>query len=142
MDLLVKVLFVITSNMIRLFRMFMYVVAYIGFKPIKAYVREIFDNAGVGPDGAAPHNIIVHSDWFYHRLARDGTLGLAEAYLDGWWDCKKLDEFFYKALKAGLYQKVTFPWDRLINYLDFHAFNLQTVARSYEVADKHYDLGG
>jgi cyclopropane-fatty-acyl-phospholipid synthase len=33
------------------------------------------------------------------------------------------------------------PAERLINYLLFQAFNLQTAARSWEVAKKHYDLG-
>ena len=26
------------------------------------------------------------------RVLRDGTLGVGEAYIDGWWDCDALDQ--------------------------------------------------
>lgn len=96
---------------------------------------------GLGVHGTEPDDIIIHNKWFFHRFACDGTLGLGESYMDGWWDCEKLDEFFYKAFQVGIYQEITFPWDRLIRYLEFDVFNLQTVARSWEIAEKHYDLG-
>jgi len=32
-------------------------------------------------------------------------MSLGEAYMDDWWDCDKLDEFFYKILPGGLDKK-------------------------------------
>lgn len=130
-----------TMATIRLWRMIMYGAVYIGFKPIKAYVDKKLIKADIGTHGTESHDMIIHNDWLFHRMICDGTLGLGEAYMDGWWDCKKLDEFFVKVYEGGLYQDLMFPWDRLIHYLQFDVFNLQTVARSQEVADKHYDLG-
>ena len=92
-------------------------------------------------NGKAPHDCIIHNERFFHRLAYDGTLAVGESYMEGWWDCKRLDEFFYKLFKAEIYQKLLFPWDRLICYLTYDAFNLQTLERSWEIAEKHYDLG-
>lgn len=141
MNVLMNLLYTITLGAIRIWRMFMYVVVYIGFKPIKAYIDKRVNEVGIGTGGREPHSFDIHNDWLYHRLVCDGTLGLGEAYMDGWWDCKKLDELFYKIYQAGFYQEMMYPWDRLIRYLQFDVFNLQTVARSREVADKHYDLG-
>lgn len=131
----------VTLGAIRVWRMIMYVVVYIGFRPIKAHITKRLDEEGIGTSGTEPHNIVVHNDRLFHRMICDGTLGLAEAYMEKWWDCDRLDIFFYKAFQAGFYQELMYPWDRLIHYLQFDVFNLQTVARSQEVADKHYDLG-
>lgn len=104
-------------------------------------MSKLLNESGIEVNGKAPHDFIIHNDKVFNRTIYDGTLGLAESYVDGWWSCKKLDEYFYKIFKHGIYQKITFPWDRLIYYLTFHAFNLQTLKRSREVADKHYDIG-
>jgi cyclopropane-fatty-acyl-phospholipid synthase len=39
---------------------------------------------------------------FYSRVMHQGSYGLGESYVDGWWDCAQLDEFFYRILIAGL----------------------------------------
>ncbi|XP_037036255.1 cyclopropane-fatty-acyl-phospholipid synthase-like [Bradysia coprophila] len=142
MDFLINKLYVVVLEAIRVWRIFMYIVAYIGFKPIRTYITRKFYAAGIKiNDNTEPHNMIVHNDWFYHRIACDGSLGWGESYAEGWWDCKKLDDYFYKILQNGLYQELLFPWEKLIRYLTFDAFNRQIVGCSQEIADKHYDFG-
>ncbi|XP_037030672.1 cyclopropane-fatty-acyl-phospholipid synthase-like [Bradysia coprophila] len=141
MNPLINTLHVASLGAIRLWRTFMYIVAYIGLKPCKAFIIKLLNTSGAGPSGKAPHNIVIHNDWLFHRLMYDATLGFGEAYVEGWWDCEKLDEFYYKCFMADVYRKMLLPWDHLIYYLKFHAFNLQTLGRSREVADKHYDTG-
>ncbi|XP_037049234.1 cyclopropane-fatty-acyl-phospholipid synthase-like [Bradysia coprophila] len=136
-----NILYLATLGAIRLWRMFMYIAVYIGLSPVKAYIIKALHSTGIKVNGAASHDIVVHNDWLYHRLAYDGTLGIAEAYMDGWWDCKRLDEFICRAFKASLYKKLLFPWEKCISYLTFDAFNLQTVARCHQVAQEHYNLG-
>jgi len=96
---------------------------------------------GIGTEGKEPDDIVIHNERLFHRLAYAGSLGFGEAYIDGWWDSKKLDEFLFKIFRRGGYKKMMFRWDKVINYITFDLFNLQTIARSYEVAEKHYDLG-
>ena len=43
----------------------------------------------------------VHDRRFYRRVLADGTLGLGEAYVDGWWDCDALDELAARLLRQG-----------------------------------------
>lgn len=119
----------------------MYVVIYIVQKPVKARIISRLKQAGIQVNGTEPCDIIVHNDRLFHRMVHEGTLGMAEAYLEGWWDCEKLDECLSRIIRFGLYKELVYPWDKVIHYLQFRVFNLQTAVRSWEVADKHYNLG-
>lgn len=141
MNIVINFLYMVTLAAIKVFRMFTYVPLYIGFKPVKAYAIKKLNAAGIGVDGTEPHDLLVHNDWFFHRLAHEGTIGIGEAYIDGWWDCRKIDECFAKALRFGFYKEFMFPWEKLIYHLQYRVFNLQTSARSWEIAEKHYNLG-
>ncbi len=57
----------------------------------EAIVRELPGSADVSTNGSRPWNVQVHDSQFYDRVLRQGTLGLGEAYMDGWRDCAALD---------------------------------------------------
>ena len=96
--------------------------------------------AGISINGPHPWDIQVHNDKFYDRLIRKGALGLGESYMDGWWDCERLDQFFTKVLTAKLNQKVKNVRPMLWAFIKAKFFNMQNKSRSKEVAEKHYDL--
>ncbi|CAG7830457.1 unnamed protein product [Allacma fusca] len=87
-----------------------------------------------------PGDIRVLNEDFYHRLGIDQLLGLGEMYMEGWWECDHLDVMFTRGILNGLFNVMTYPWHRFFYYLQFQVFNLQTAARSWEVAEKHYNL--
>jgi hypothetical protein len=60
----------------------------------KDMTQKILALADVRVDGACPWDLTVYNEDFYARLLRLGSLGLGETYIDGWWDCRALDEFF------------------------------------------------
>lgn len=107
----------------------------------KDITQEILAVADVRLDGARPWDMTVHNGDLYGRLLRLGSLGLGESYMDGWWDCDALDEFFCRILSAGLDRDGAHYWRFVLRYLSASAFNQQTRTRSREVADQHYDLG-
>lgn len=74
-------------------------------------------------------------------MLRERNLGLGEAYMDGWWDCPQLDEFFYRVLNCQVEGKFRGGWRHLLRHLPGILFNLQSQARSSIVAEQHYDLG-
>jgi cyclopropane-fatty-acyl-phospholipid synthase len=83
----------------------------------------------------------VHDDRFYERVLNEGNLGLGESYMEGWWDCAKIDEFIAHILDAKLDAQVKFN-SKLIWYYFSHKFlNFQTKRKSKEVAIKHYNIG-
>ena len=107
----------------------------------ETFVRELLDLAGIEANGGRPWDIQVHEPRLYDRVLRDSTLGLGEAYMDGWWDCDALDQFIDRALRADLEVKIRRNWRLLLYVLRSRLLNLQAPALAYEVGERHYDLG-
>ncbi len=107
----------------------------------EALIRSLLSRAGIAVGDEHPWDIRVHNRGFYSRLLRDGALGLGEAYMDEWWDCKALDEFFDRVLRAGLDEALPRNLRILVPVLQSKLFNLQKKSRAYRVGEQHYDLG-
>lgn len=83
-------------------------------KSAEADVRALLARAGVVVGGGRPWDIRVRNPGFYRRVLAGGSLAAGEAYVDGWWESDRLDEFFHHVFKAGLYERFTFnPWSKL-----------------------------
>ena len=107
----------------------------------EGYVRELMLGAGITIGGDAPHDIQVHNKDFYTRILRDGSLGFGESYVEGWWDSPNLDQTQTKILAARLDQKVKDNWLMVAHVVRAKVMNLQSSLRSFEVGEKHYDIG-
>jgi cyclopropane-fatty-acyl-phospholipid synthase len=70
----------------------------------------------------------------------DGSLGAGEAYVDGWWNCEKLDAFFARILLHGV-EAGFYNWKDACCSLKAKFFNLQNRKRAYQVGRHHYDIG-
>jgi cyclopropane-fatty-acyl-phospholipid synthase len=106
----------------------------------KEIVEHLLGGAGVQIAGTNPWDIKIHNEKFYDRALSRKNLGLGEAYMEGWWDCERLDEFFYKILCADLGDKVRGSWKLVLPAVRAFLFNLQSLSRSSMVADVHYNL--
>jgi cyclopropane-fatty-acyl-phospholipid synthase len=103
-------------------------------------VVGLLDQADVRINGNRPWDIHVHNPDTFQRLLARGSLGLGESYMDGWWDCERLDEFITRALRARLQEKVRNPALALLA-VKSRLMNLQSVRRAWQVGRKHYDIG-
>jgi cyclopropane-fatty-acyl-phospholipid synthase len=103
-------------------------------------VRSLLALAGVRVGGPMPTDIRVHDDRLYARVLSQGSLGLGEAYMDGWWDAEDLDGFLYKVIDARLGEKVGTLQDAWL-FVKARLVNLQRGRRAYVVGERHYDLG-
>ncbi|MFC6839043.1 cyclopropane fatty acyl phospholipid synthase [Xanthomonas theicola] len=103
-------------------------------------VVELLASADVRVGGGRAHDIVVHDPRFYARVLAQGSLGLGESYMDGWWDTPVLDATLARLIGARLEQRVAGIAD-LAYALRTRLFNLQRGRRSYEVGRRHYDLG-
>ncbi len=100
-------------------------------------IKEVLEKAGITVNGKKPYDIQVKDKRFYKKVLAQGNLGLGESYMDGWWECKQLDEFFNRILK----QKPTVKtWKALWEVIQARILNMQSKMRSKKVAQKHYDL--
>jgi cyclopropane-fatty-acyl-phospholipid synthase len=104
-------------------------------------VRRLLEKAGIDVDGGAPHDIIVHDRRVYARVLRDGSLGLGEAYVEGWWDSQAVDETLTRILRARLADWAGTSWLQTASVLSTKIVNLQSRRRAPQVAEQHYDIG-
>ena len=103
--------------------------------------EQILEPAGIRLNGSDPWDVQVHNNALFSRLARHGTLGLGEAYIDGWWDCEALDEMITRGFRAGLEDKVRNNLRFWLYLVGSRLVNRQSRGRAFQVAEQHYDIG-
>lgn len=108
---------------------------------LRNYINDVLQTAGISLNGNNPWDIQINNEDLYARVLKNGSLGLGEAYMDKWWDCKSLDQFFSRVIKAKLENLVPMKKTFLLKLLLLKFINFQTKKRSLEVGKKHYDLG-
>ncbi|AKL12343.1 TPA: cyclopropane fatty acyl phospholipid synthase [Kluyvera intermedia] len=104
-------------------------------------VQELLSQAGIVINGPEPWDIRVHDTRFFKRVLQQGSLGLGESYMEGWWDCKRLDVFFDKLLCARLDEQRPASFSDLLRIAFARLANPQSRKRAWQVGEVHYDLG-
>jgi len=105
------------------------------------YFQDLLGPAGIQLNGAGACDIQVHNPDLFRRVIRDGTLGLGEAYMDGWWDCDRIDELFCRGIKAGFENALRKKLQFLALHFVLRIFNRQSQKRAFVVGKRHYDIG-
>src|SRR3954454_23626348 len=105
----------------------------------KQVIQQLLDKAQIHINGTKPGDILVHNDKLYGRVLAEGSLGLGESYMDGWWDSVQLDEFFSKIHSVNLDDTVV-DKHLIFNAVKARVFNMQNKRLSKRVAHEHYDL--
>lgn len=103
--------------------------------------KELLQQADIKINGSRPWDIQVHHADFFKRVFQQGSLGFGESYMDGWWDCDRLDVLFYKILKGKLDKQMPGNLKDILRIAGARLFNLQTRRRSWIVGKEHYDIG-
>lgn len=104
-------------------------------------ITDVLQEADIHIDGTRPWDIQVHNDALYSRVLRGGSLAFGESYMDGWWDCRAIDELFAHIFRAKLNKKFRVAPAVLFSYLKSRITNRQSTKKSFEVGEQHYDIG-
>ncbi|SMG57577.1 cyclopropane fatty acyl phospholipid synthase [Cedecea sp. NFIX57] len=104
-------------------------------------VEELISPMAIDIDGNGPADIRVNNPDFFKRILQEGSLGLGESYMDGWWDCDRLDILFTHILRHGLDSKMPKHFSDLLRIAGARVFNLQSRKRAWIVGKEHYDIG-
>lgn len=106
----------------------------------KRFVIGQLEKAGFILNGPHAWDPQINNDALWARLLRDGTLGLGESYMAGWWDAPALDQFLFKLITAKVQD--AFPRDLAVMWSVARGrlLNMQR-RRITEVGEKHYDIG-
>jgi cyclopropane-fatty-acyl-phospholipid synthase len=107
---------------------------------LRRYVQQLLADAGVWLDGGRPWDPQVHDERLFRRLLAQGSLGAGEAYVEGWWDCERIDEMFHRLLRAGVEERFH-SLSGLAQLAKARLWNLQRAARARQIGQRHYDLG-
>lgn len=107
----------------------------------KQIIDGMLRDAGIVVNGSEPWDIRVNDERFYGRLIQDKSLALGEAYMNGWWDCPRIDEFICRVLKSGADRKVKGGLNYALYALTALVFNLQSRRRAHIIAERHYNIG-
>ena len=108
----------------------------------KDIVCEMLGSSGVQINGDRPWDMRIHNPDVYERVLSGGSLALGQSYMDGWWDCDALDQFFEKIMENRLDKKpkaasVAALW----TVLKAKLLNAQSRSRAYIIGERHYDTG-
>lgn len=108
---------------------------------LKNTSERLLSLAGIKINGNNPWDIQVNNPRFCARVLAGGSLALGESYMDGWWDCKALDQFFSRILRVRLDKKTRSMKHAVISILKAKMINMQSKSRAYEIGKQHYDIG-
>ncbi len=103
--------------------------------------RSLLESAGIPVNSSEPWSIQVHDDRLWDRVVSQQSLGLGEAYIDSWWDCKAMDQMLTKILTAQIEKNFRPSFSILINFARSTVLNRQTQQRAAQNAKHHYNIG-
>lgn len=107
----------------------------------KRLVQNLLEKADITVNGDRPFDIQVNNTDLYRRILAQGSMGLGESYMDGWWDCEQLDEFINRVLRADLPSQLKGNLALIWHVLHARLFNLQSRRRAFQIGEGHYDIG-
>lgn len=109
---------------------------------IKNIFQKLLDPSDIQINGNRPWDIQIHNSNLYERVLSGSSLALGESYMDGWWDCEAIDQFFERIMENRLDKKVKASFKRLLpTIIKSKLVNTQSRKRAYIVGKKHYDIG-
>ncbi len=107
----------------------------------RSFLEPLLARADVRIDGDRPWDMRVNNPALFDRILAEGSLGLGDAYVEGWWDCDALDGLFDRVLRARLDERLPIRLKHVAHILRVKMFNQQTRKKATVVAKKHYDIG-
>src|SRR3989344_584405 len=105
----------------------------------RTFIEDLLKKADIEIGGTRPQDITVHDERLFNRVIRYGTLGLGEAYMDGWWDANALDSFIAKVLTTHLEKEIKVNIASAFTVAKAFFLNLQSSKRAFRVGEVHYD---
>lgn len=102
---------------------------------------SILSDTGIEFNGDRCFDIRVNNDNLFKRLLAQGSLGLGESYMDGWWECDHIDEMIEKILVAHIDSALPPNFGDRLRIIKSRLTNLQSKKRAWIVGKEHYDLG-
>jgi len=107
------------------------------------WLNSLLGKADIEINGRRPWDMQVNDPRAIDMLTTRGSLGIGEAYMEGYWDSPALDQFFARVIRHSLDVKIVryLRFRYLLHQARHILFNLQSPERAFEVGEQHYDIG-
>lgn len=103
----------------------------------KAFLQQ----ADILIDGSRPWDIkICHPD-FFKCIMQQGLLGLGESYMDGWWECERIDIFIYKFLHGQLDEALPMHLRDILKFFSAKLLSIKSDESNSKQRHNDYEIG-
>jgi cyclopropane-fatty-acyl-phospholipid synthase len=62
-------------------------------------IEELLSLADIRINGQNPWDVQVYNERFFSQALLGGSPGVGETYVNKWWDCTNLEEFYNRVLR-------------------------------------------
>ncbi len=107
----------------------------------KQFVCDLLSQTGIHLNGSDPSDIQVNDTRFYREVFKNGSLGLGESYMAGFWESRSLDSTLYHLLNSDLEKKVKLSLKIKLYRIIEQFINNQSIKNVRRDIPRHYDLG-
>ena len=104
-------------------------------------VERILAAADISINGNNPWDLEVKHQDFYGKVLRDGSIGLGESYMEGWWDCGCLPELFRRLIPSEPEKELRKNLKMIVYLFQSVVLNPGRNSKAYEIGQRHYDIG-
>lgn len=105
----------------------------------KEIITDLLEQVGITVNGSNPWDPQINNEDLWNRIFSQGSLGLGEAYMDGWWECADLAEFFSRVIGGNIQSKLRITPNLVWQLAQARFLNMQSMRRSKRVAEMHYN---
>ncbi|HBU27525.1 TPA: cyclopropane fatty acyl phospholipid synthase [Candidatus Uhrbacteria bacterium] len=104
-------------------------------------IQALLVGSGITINGSETWDPQIRQEGFYKRVLTKANLGLGEAFMDGWWECRQIDEFICRLLKVDIKDRLKRDWPSVAIALASVLLNRQSSKRAFHIGEVHYDAG-
>ena len=105
------------------------------------WFSELLGQSGITINGSEPYDPQFHHPDLSRRIFANGSVGIGEGYMEGWWTCDSVDELASRLMRNKFTTKLVTSRTKLaFEILKARVFNYQKISRAFQVGEQHLSL--
>lgn len=103
--------------------------------------KAFLEQADIQVEGSRPWDIKICHPGFFKCIMQQGLLGLGESYMDGWWECERLDIFVYKFLSGQLDEALPTHLHDILKFFSAKLLSIRSDENNSKRGHNDYEIG-
>ncbi len=109
----------------------------------EATARELLEQADIRVGGSRPWDVQVRDPRVFYRVFAGGDLAIGESYVEGWWECERIDHMLTRIFQTD-YKKRYTMWRVASDVVRANVYRFTNYRQTLTNASRnamHYDIG-